>query len=310
MPIDRNARFAPLLRWPFLLALTLLILNDAVLKAAWHNAFTGKLSDFAGVFAFAYFWAAAIGRARAAVHVAVAVAFVWWKSPWSAAAIEAWNALPLFEVARVVDYGDLLALAVLPLSWWGLARRLKPEPNAHAKMRWSRLAVAIIALVAFTATSRAQTTVRVEDGVMYLAPMSPEAMLLRTSEYSHGAGSDPALYPLVFSWSDCEVVAEFELQSTGSATLMALRRFTSDRCDVRTANLAELFLAMQSKLRARLEARLLKPYSIPGDAVFAETSLEDASNDTPPRCAENAQPSPSDSPNAEALEPNRNLQEP
>ena len=307
MPIDRNARLAPLLRWPFLLALGLLILNDAALKAAWHNAFTGKLSDFAGVFAFAYFWAATIGRARTAVHVVVAAVFVWWKSSWSAPAIDAWNALPLFEVARVVDYGDLFALVVLPLSWWSLARSPKPDSRPDATTAWPQLAVAAIALVAFTATSRAPTTVKVEGGVMYLAPMSPEAMLLRTSEYSHDAGSDPALYPLVFSWSDCEVMAEFELQSTGNATLMALRSFTSDRCDVRKAKLTELFLAMQPKLRARLEARLLKPYSIPGDAVFAETSLEDASNDTPPRCAENAQPSPSDSQNAEALEPDRNL---
>lgn len=306
MHAERPHRLAALLHWPFLLALGLLILNDAVLKAAWHNAFTGKLSDFAGVFAFAYFWAAVAGRARVAIHVAVAVAFAWWKSPWSAGAIAAWNALPLFDVARVVDYGDLLALAALPLSWWCLAQRPKPDSRMHATLRWPQLAVAFIALVAFTATSRAPTTMKVEDGVMYLAPMSPEAMLLRTSEYGHDAGSDSALYPLVFSWSDCEVVAEFALQSTGTATLMALRGFTSDRCDVRTANLTELFTAMQPVLRTRLEARLLKPYSIPGDAVFAETSFEEASNGTPSRCDADARPSQSDAQHAEALEPDRN----
>lgn len=35
--------------WP-LAAVGLLILNDHVLKAAWHNAITGKLSDVAGCF--------------------------------------------------------------------------------------------------------------------------------------------------------------------------------------------------------------------------------------------------------------------
>lgn len=40
----------------FLLALTLLLLNDFVLKETFANWFTGKLSDFAGLFVFPLFW--------------------------------------------------------------------------------------------------------------------------------------------------------------------------------------------------------------------------------------------------------------
>lgn len=39
----------------FLIALFILILNDWVLKHTFNNTLTGKLSDFAGLFAFAFF---------------------------------------------------------------------------------------------------------------------------------------------------------------------------------------------------------------------------------------------------------------
>lgn len=300
MSPEPRERFSPLLRWPFLLALGLLMLNDAVLKAAWHNAFTGKLSDFAGVFAFAWFWSVVIGRARMAIHVAVAVVFAWWKSPWSAGAIEAWNALPLFDVARVVDYGDLFALVVLPLSCWCLARPQKALHGTKLAAAWPQLAVALVAVVAFTATSRAVTKITIEDGVVYLAPLSPQTMLLRSVESSHNATSDSSQYPLVFSWMDCEIVAEFELRTTGAMTQMTLRRFLSRQCDVREAKLSDLFLAMEPELRTRLGARLLKPYAIPGDAVFARPPTE-AGPDSPPRCTADATPSQDDAQDTEPL---------
>ncbi|KRA17009.1 hypothetical protein [Lysobacter sp. Root604] len=280
MRIEPAHRLAPLLRWPFLLALGLLILNDAVLKSAWHNAFTGKLSDFAGVFAFAYFWAVAIGRGRMAVHVAVGLAFVWWKSSWSTSAIDAWNGLPLFDVARVVDYGDLLALAVLPLSWWCLARGAQPNPRDGVTPAWPQLAVAAIALVAFTATSRPLTTMTIKGGVVYLVPLSPEQMLQRSRDYLYDERHDPELYPVGFDWSDCAVTAEFELHSADAMTQMTLRKFTSRSCDIRDAKPAELFRAMQPELRSRLGARLLQPYAMPN-----HTELE-ARYGGPPRCCE------------------------
>ena len=36
----------------FLIGLSLLLTNDFVLKEQFHNGFTGKLSDFAGLFVF------------------------------------------------------------------------------------------------------------------------------------------------------------------------------------------------------------------------------------------------------------------
>ncbi len=39
----------------FIFVLFLLIINDFFLKAAFHNTFTGKLSDFSGLFIFPIF---------------------------------------------------------------------------------------------------------------------------------------------------------------------------------------------------------------------------------------------------------------
>lgn len=148
-------RLDALLRPAFLLALALLIANDWLFKPLFHNALTGKLSDFAGVYAFAYACGVLMARRLSAVHVAVAVAFVWWKSPGSSAAIAAWNAWAPWTIARVVDPWDLLALCMLPLSLHALRAALSVGKTASTAPRWPRFAVAAVALVAFTATSRA-----------------------------------------------------------------------------------------------------------------------------------------------------------
>ena len=63
LPLAR--RLDALLRPAFLAALGLLVLNDGLLKPLFHNALTGKLSDFAGVFAFAYACTVVAGRRAA-----------------------------------------------------------------------------------------------------------------------------------------------------------------------------------------------------------------------------------------------------
>lgn len=51
------------------------------LKPWLANGFTGKLSDFAGLFAFPFFWAALVPRWRVAIYLGTAVAFTIWKLP-------------------------------------------------------------------------------------------------------------------------------------------------------------------------------------------------------------------------------------
>jgi len=62
--------------------------------------------------------------------------FVFWKSTYSQSAIDGWNSLPFFDIARTVDYGDLWALLVLqrflPLALVALLAASALGPDARA----------------------------------------------------------------------------------------------------------------------------------------------------------------------------------
>lgn len=145
---------------PFGLAVALLVLNDWILKAAIGNWVTGKLSDIAGLAAFSMFWVAVFSRQRRAVFLVTGAAFVFWKSPLSEAALQAWNALALWPLARVVDYSDLLALGVLPLTYRLACEMERREPACldHVVRRVRALGAGVTAIVAFTATSIVRPT--------------------------------------------------------------------------------------------------------------------------------------------------------
>src|SRR6267142_6054175 len=98
----------------FIVALAILLANDLWWKAAFGNWLTGKLSDFAGLFVVVVLATAFRPAHGRAIAVTTAVAFTLWKSPFSQPLIDGWNAIAPYEIARVVDYSDLLALMVLP----------------------------------------------------------------------------------------------------------------------------------------------------------------------------------------------------
>ncbi len=131
----------------FLIGLLLLLLNDFVFKEQFHNGFTGKLSDFAGLFVFSLFWIAFFPRQKTFVCVSIAGLFVFWKSGYSQFLIEGWNSLPLFGIQRTVDYSDLWALLILPLSYW----YSDTSSGVHVRRRLIYL-VAILSMFSFTAT--------------------------------------------------------------------------------------------------------------------------------------------------------------
>lgn len=132
----------------FLLSLLVLGVNDHLLKAAFPGWLTGKLSDFAGVFAFAVALGVALGGRRVAGAVLAGALFAWWKTPLAQPALDAWNALPLFDVARVVDATDLFALLVLVP-----AARMRLAPLRLRARAW-KPAVALASVLLFAATSR------------------------------------------------------------------------------------------------------------------------------------------------------------
>jgi hypothetical protein len=133
----------------FVISLSLLLVNDFYLKAALNIPFTGKLSDFAGLFAFTLFWIALFPRFRRVICLGTALSFIFWKSIYSQPFIDLWNGLEIVRFSRAVDLTDLVALSVLPLAYGYASRRMA----ARVAPSWVPTSLALIAVFAFTATS-------------------------------------------------------------------------------------------------------------------------------------------------------------
>jgi hypothetical protein len=131
----------------FLLGLILLLLNDFVLKAQLHNSWTGKLSDFAGLFIFPICFAALIPRFKIHIYILTAVLFVFWKSPFSQPVIDSWNSLTMLPIGRTVDYTDLWALIFLPFSFF------YNNSRSISRNKFALSIVLVMIVFAFSATS-------------------------------------------------------------------------------------------------------------------------------------------------------------
>jgi len=97
----------------FITGLLVLVFNDHWLKTRYPGWFTGKLSDFAGVLIFPLFLACLFPRQRKAMPFVTALWFIFWKSPASTPLIDWYNTWSPIDIARVVDYSDLVALVML-----------------------------------------------------------------------------------------------------------------------------------------------------------------------------------------------------
>lgn len=150
-----QSRSTELLASPgFLLAVSLLILNDTWLKSQVSSWWTGKLSDVAGLYALPILLTALFPRARRSLFILTGLAFLCWKSPLSSSSLQAWNHLGLWPLTRVIDYTDWVALLSLPLAYHattdGETRR---GPSPFRRLR--ALSAGLLAVLAFSATSRA-----------------------------------------------------------------------------------------------------------------------------------------------------------
>jgi hypothetical protein len=148
-----NKRHQYLLNVVFLAGLLLLALNDHVFKGAYGNWWTGKLSDFAGVLILPLFLAYVFRLGKRTAVAATVVLFTTFKSGYSQPMIDAWNGLGLFHLGRVVDYSDLLAFMVLPLSYRVLSRPEDYALRLQFPRQVSRYALLPLTLLFFVATS-------------------------------------------------------------------------------------------------------------------------------------------------------------
>lgn len=137
----------------FLICLLMLLSNDFIFKQQFHNEITGKLSDVAGLMVFSIFWHSFFPHLKLQIYYLTATLFIFWKLPYSQPIIDGWNSLSLFSIGRTIDYSDLFALLVLPISYLCTAL-----PSTISKQRWATCLIAIISIFAFTATSYSEKT--------------------------------------------------------------------------------------------------------------------------------------------------------
>ncbi len=141
----------------FWAALALLAVNDHVLKGAQllPGAVTGKLSDFAGMLVAPIVLAALLrlrsraGRAIAIVTVAAGFSAVKLSRPM-ADALELLTSYTPLPWRVCCDPTDLVALSVLPLTWWLMDRNFEPgpRPRLFACLRAAGLVLGIFACAA------------------------------------------------------------------------------------------------------------------------------------------------------------------
>ena len=142
-------RLSNLLHPVYIFSLGLLLLNDFMLKDMYGNWFTGKLSDFAGLFAFTWFFCTIFPKSVKSICWIVAAGFIWWKSSFSNNFILQLNDLGL-PVSRVLDFSDLMGLSVLPIVSL-LFGHYPTKPQFSSPLVYALLSC--ISLFAFSATS-------------------------------------------------------------------------------------------------------------------------------------------------------------
>ncbi|MFL9833636.1 toxin-antitoxin system YwqK family antitoxin [Chryseobacterium terrae] len=163
-------RLSPIISFPFLLCLGLLILNDFYLKTTYHNLVTGKLSDLCGLFIFPIFWSVLLPKYRSGIFIATALFFVYWKSTYSQPFIDFFSET-FFVIERTVDLTDLFALPILFAAWFSLNRNQHKTALTLWQKRINPYIIAAIAIFSFYSTSKARHTQRFDQ---------PQYVLLKT----------------------------------------------------------------------------------------------------------------------------------
>jgi len=169
-----NNRLKNLISPLFIFFLVLLIINDFFMKPAFHNWFTGKLSDFCGLFIFPIFWSAIFPKQKIWVFISTAILFTFWKSEYASVIIQ--FITPYFSIGRTVDLSDLMALPMILLAWMYQKNDLQQAiGKSMGKALISRLSayfVGVVAIFSFCATTQ-QKYIQSFDQPQYVLLKNP-----------------------------------------------------------------------------------------------------------------------------------------
>ncbi len=187
----------------FWISLILLILNDAYLKWNFPGFWTGKLSDFAGLMAFALFWIYLFPKRANWILILTALGFIWWKSSFSQGFINAWNSIVPLSIERVVDPTDLWAILVLPLLSWLFIKGkfISYSISYPSPLKTLSLVVAVFAFSATSILRHAFPKGDVHIGESYKLKISRTQVLDRLEQMGIKATLDTNAYNYYYSQS-------------------------------------------------------------------------------------------------------------
>jgi hypothetical protein len=167
----------------FIGSLAVLLINDLCFKPLFHNFITGKLSDFAGIIVFVFFWTALLPKYKKSFFIVTSLFFVLWKLPASQVLIDLWNALKIFPISRVCDLSDLSVLIILPFIY-----HYKPRKILNSQINFLRIPLAMLALFSFCATSYNST---IDLNKRYSFPFSINELVYRLNNISPDCKTKP-----------------------------------------------------------------------------------------------------------------------
>jgi hypothetical protein len=166
-----------------ILSILVLLINDHVLKQHYASWFTGKLSDFAGLFFFPFIVSAAIGLfpvfAKTPTHKVgqisfglVTACFTLLKTvpQFNDFVSQAASFLTASPVGFIMDPTDLITLAVLIPAWklWSLPVRVSTSRLAYVALSMGALAAAATSPLAWEVRSVTNLEYY-KDGIVYAA---------------------------------------------------------------------------------------------------------------------------------------------
>ena len=137
----------------FILSVSILFINDHFLKKYLDNFVTGKLSDFSGLFAFPIFLYVLFGKyintkiSKISLIIGNGLFFILLQ-------VRSFlTIIPLSQINLTPDYTDLIALSVLPFSYFFINNTPNERKNVSGNLKFHAIVIIIFSSFTFFATS-------------------------------------------------------------------------------------------------------------------------------------------------------------
>ncbi|WP_236252735.1 hypothetical protein [Echinicola sp. 20G] len=191
-----------------------MLFNDFYLKYEFSNFLTGILSDIAGLFLFPYFLSSLLVKWNKSIYLGTAVLFIFWKSHFSQDLIN-WAQSLGIGFNRVIDFTDLFALIILPISYRYFQKQLSTEQKINKHLTVP-LGLATLFSIWATALPREKVDLNLVVNAEYEMELS-KADIFNSIQAGHGYS-----YTLDKNLSDSLFYLHFDIIDESRINIMAL----------------------------------------------------------------------------------------